>query len=242
MPTSTTTSHMNGPAGPATGASLSASCPGWFAVSPLTRRGAADIDKQKTAYRSARGVALATAFILLVPLLAMQFTDEVAWGVFDFAVAGALLGGTGLIHQLAARKAGNIAYRAAVGVALAAAFILVWLILAVGVIGDTGDPADLMYAGVLAVGITGAIIARFQPEGMARALLATALAQALVAVIALIAGKHQAPISSVFEILGLNGFFVALFIGSAWLFRHAASRQPPGGRSAAESGGERAGR
>ena len=60
---------------------------------------------------------------------------------------------------------------------------------------------------------------------MARALLATALAQALVAVIALIAGKHQAPISSVFEIVGLNGFFVALFIGSAWLFRHAARQQ-----------------
>jgi hypothetical protein len=62
---------------------------------------------------------------------------------------------------------------------------------------------------------------------MARALLATALAQALVAVIALIAGKHEAPISSVPEILGLNGFFVALFIASAWLFRHAARKHPP---------------
>ena len=61
---------------------------------------------------------------------------------------------------------------------------------------------------------------------MARALLATALAQALVAVIALIAGKHEAAISSVSEILGLNGIFVALFIGSAWLFRHAARTQP----------------
>jgi hypothetical protein len=57
---------------------------------------------------------------------------------------------------------------------------------------------------------------------MARALLATGFAQALVAVIALIAGKHDDPASSVLEILGLNGFFVALFIGSAWLFRHSA--------------------
>jgi hypothetical protein len=156
----------------------------------------------------------------------MQFTDEVAWGVVDFAVAGALLGGAGLVHQLAASKAGNIAYRAAVGVAIATAFILLWLMGAVGIIGVEGDPADLMYFGVLAVGIIGAVIARFQPRGMARALLATALAQASVAVVALIAGKHQAPISSVFEILGLNGFFVALFIGSAWLFRHAARKQP----------------
>ena len=184
-------------------------------------------EAQKTAYRSARRVALATAFILSVPLLAMQFTDEVAWGVVDFAVAGALLGGTGLIHQLAASKAGNIAYRAAVGVALAAALLLVWINLAVGVIGEPDDLANVMYVGVLAVGVVGAGIARFRPDGMARALLAAALAQALVAVIALIAGKHQLPLSSVSEILGLNGLFVALFIGSAWLFRHAAREQPP---------------
>jgi hypothetical protein len=82
----------------------------------------------------------------------------------------------------------STAYRAAIGVALAAAFILVWLSLGVGIIGKDGDPANLMYFGVLAVGIIGAIIARLQPYGMARALFATALAQALVAVIALIAG------------------------------------------------------
>jgi hypothetical protein len=62
---------------------------------------------------------------------------------------------------------------------------------------------------------------------MARALLATALAQALVAIIALIAGKHEAPVSSASEILGLTGIFVALFVGSALLFRHAARQQPP---------------
>jgi len=123
-------------------------------------------------------------------------------------------------------KKGNTAYRSAVGVALATALFLLWLMGAVGVIGVEGDRADLMYFGVLAVGIIGAIIARFQPHGMARAMFATALAQASVAVIALIAGKHQAPISSVAEILGLNGIFVALFIGSAWLFRRAAQGQP----------------
>jgi hypothetical protein len=181
----------------------------------------------RTAYRSTIGIVFAAASILLLPLLAMQITDEVAWDLADFAVAGAFLVGTGLMYGLAARKAGNIAYRAAVGVALAAAFILVWLMGAVGVIGEEGDHADLMYFGVLAVGIIGAVIARFQPHGMARALLATALAQGLVAVIALIAGKHQAPVSSVLEILGLTGFFVALFIGSAWLFRQADRRQSP---------------
>jgi hypothetical protein len=198
-------------------------------LSRLVRGLAADASwrGRHVAYRSTIGIVLAAASILLVPLLAMQITDAVVWDLADFAVAGALLVGTGLMFRMAARKAGNIAYRAAVGVALAAAFILVWLVGAVGVIGEDGDRADLMYGGVLAVGIIGAIVARLRPEGMARALLAMALLQALVAVIALIAGKHHAPVSSVYEIVGLNGFFVALFIGSAWLFRHAARKQTP---------------
>ena len=119
---------------------------------------------------------------------------------------------------------GRHARQSAVGLALATAFILVWLIGAVGVIGAEGDLFDLMYFGVLAVGIIGAIIARVQPHGMARALFATALAQALVAVIA---GKDQSSVSSVSEILILNGFFVALFVGSALLFRYAAREQLP---------------
>ena len=124
-------------------------------------------------------------------------------------------------------KTGNTAYKAAVGLAIATPLLLVWVIGAVGVLGVDGDPEDLMYIGVLAVGIIGAIIARLQPRGMARALFATALAQALVAVIALILGMHQAPYSSVGEILGLNGFFVALFLGSAWLFSKAARERTP---------------
>jgi hypothetical protein len=120
------------------------------------------------------------------------------------------------------------AYRLAVGVALAAAFILVWSSLGLGIIGADGDPANMMYFGVLAVGIVGAIVARFRPHGMARALFATALAQALVAVIALIFGLGL-PWSPPVEILGLNGFFVALFVGSALLFRYAGREQTPAG-------------
>ena len=120
------------------------------------------------------------------------------------------------------------AYRFAAGVALAAALLLVWLSLGVGIIGADGDPANMMYFGVIAVGIIGAIIARLRPHGMARALFATALAQALVAVIALIFGLGL-PWSPPVEILILNGFFVALFVGSALLFRHAGRGQTPAG-------------
>jgi hypothetical protein len=113
------------------------------------------------------------------------------------------------------------AYRAAMSVALAAALMLIWLSLGVGIIGRDGDPANAMYFGVIAVGQIGAIIARFRPQGMAWALLAMALAQALVTAIALIA-RLGLPYSGPAEILGLNGFFITLFAASAWLFRRAA--------------------
>ncbi len=170
----------------------------------------------------------AAALILLLPLLAMQFTDQVVWDVADFAIFGALLVGVGVTYELAARMTGDTAYRAAVGVALAAAFILVWVNGAVGIIGSEDNDANLMYGGVLAVGVIGAIIARFQPPGMARALFATALGQASVAVVALIAGLGS-PGSGPLEIVALNGFFVALFVGSALLFREAARGGPERG-------------
>ena len=182
----------------------------------------------KTAYRYAIGVALAAAFILLLPLLAMQITDEVVWDLADFAVAWTLLVGAGLTYKLVARKMGNIAYRAAVGAAVATALLLVWMNLAVGLIGNEDNPANLMYFGVLAIGIIGAIIAHFQPQGMARALFATALAQVLVAVIALIAGLGS-PENGPLEIVALNGFFFALFVGSALLFQKAARARPERG-------------
>jgi CHASE2 domain-containing sensor protein len=129
---------------------------------------------------------------------------------------------------LTVRVRRSTTYRSAVGLALAAPFLLCWINLAVGIIGEPDDPANLMYIGVLAVGIIGAIIARFQPHGMARALFATALAQALVAVITLIAGLGS-PATGPRLILTFNGFFVALWLGSAWLFRRAAREQPPAG-------------
>ncbi len=112
-------------------------------------------------------------------------------------------------------------YRSALAVALVAACLLVWLSLGVGIIGKDGDPANRMYFGVLAVGVVGAALARFRAEGMARALLATAFAQAAVAVIAVVGGLGR-PWSGPAELLILNAFFVAAFAGASWLFVRAA--------------------
>lgn len=107
----------------------------------------------------------------------------------------------------------NNAYRVAISIAVATALLILWFQGAVATEEDSPGP---LFLGVLAVGIIGATIARLRPQGMARALFATALAQALVAVIAMIAWEQY------LEILIVNGLFVALWIGSALLFRKGA--------------------
>jgi hypothetical protein len=80
-------------------------------------------------------LALTTGLVMLLPLLAMQVTDDVAWSAFDFAVAGVLLFSAGLVYVLTTRHMTNRRRRIAVGVAVAAALLLIWIELAVGLFG-----------------------------------------------------------------------------------------------------------
>ncbi|MFK0298817.1 hypothetical protein ACIQTU_06320 [Brevundimonas sp. NPDC090276] len=71
--------------------------------------------------------------LLLLPLIAMQFTHEVAWDAADFAFAGLLLVGAGLIFELAAWRTRKLAWRLGIGGALIFAVLLIWADAAVGV-------------------------------------------------------------------------------------------------------------
>lgn len=73
-----------------------------------------------------------TAGILLIPLIAMQLTNDVRWTGFDFAVAAALLTGAGLLFELALRKLHTKPARIKAGAVLGLALLLVWAELAVG--------------------------------------------------------------------------------------------------------------
>ena len=87
-------------------------------------------------------IILAAVFIiLLIPLIAMQFTDEVNWDLADFVVAGVLLLGTGLMGELVIRKVKNTNYRILIWVVLLLALLLIWAELAVGIFGTpfSGD-------------------------------------------------------------------------------------------------------
>ena len=81
------------------------------------------------------GIVLIVVILLLIPFAAMQFTNEWKWSSFDFIVAGVLLFGTGLICELILRKVNTIGYRIAIGAAVLAALLLIWVELSVGIFG-----------------------------------------------------------------------------------------------------------
>jgi hypothetical protein len=92
-------------------------------------------------YLPAVRIWLATAFVLLVVLGAMQVTDEVDWGAADFVLAGLVLGGSGMLLERAARKAGNTAHlvaATAIGVAAIA-------------LGQADDAPGLVLVGCLLI-------------------------------------------------------------------------------------------
>ena len=162
------------------------------------------------------------AVLLMLPLIAMQYTSEVDWTLSDFLVMGALLGTCGLILELATRWSDNLAYRFGATVAVAASFLLIWVNLAVGFLGDEGNPANLMFLGVIGVAIVGAILARARAAGMAQALMATAAAQLLAGVVGYNAGWASAGSQGVFEVTMGTTLFTSLWLLSAFLYGKAA--------------------
>ena len=110
------------------------------------------------------------------------------------------------------------AYRKGMALAVLSSIIICVLIGAVGIIGVEGDPFDQLYFTLLGLGWVSGLIGRFQARNMRYTVTVMALGIGLLAAYAILIGKHHSPVSSVFEIIGLNGFFVALFLQSARLF------------------------
>jgi hypothetical protein len=181
-----------------------------------------------TAYQNGVSVALLLALAVVAALFLRAEgspADAMALAVVALVVIGAIV--------YAATNRHTRLYRWAVGLALAATFILFWAIGAVALLGpELGrNTADLIYFAVPAVAVIGAIAARFQPQGMALAMLGAALA-VMVLPLFVVAGLTPLSPNTAGELFpyGLLVFhspFAALLLGSAWLFRKCAQQQPP---------------
>ncbi|MCK0177931.1 hypothetical protein MWU50_01365 [Flavobacteriaceae bacterium S0862] len=83
-----------------------------------------------------KNMLIFVAVILLIPLIAMQFTEEVNWELTDFIVAGVLLLGTGLVCEFVMRKVKKKENRIALCIVIITILLLVWAELAVGIFGS----------------------------------------------------------------------------------------------------------
>lgn len=156
------------------------------------------------------------AALLALPAIAMRLqADGVDWSAIDFLVFGAMLATACGLYELATRMSGDIRYRGAAGIAVATGFLTVWANLAVGMIGSEGNAFNLLFAGVLAVALVGAALARLRAPGMARAMFAAGIAQALVVAAAFAVGGDTRGAA-------FSALFVAPWLLSSALFRRAS--------------------
>jgi hypothetical protein len=158
--------------------------------------------------------------LLLVPL-----ATGAPWTPSDYVVAGVLFTIVGLGIELAVRLSNDIVYRVAAAVAVVTGFLLVWVNIAVGFLGDEENPANLMFFGLLGLTLIGALAVRFRASGLARLLVATTVGQVLIGVAALTLGLGASGDRGVYEAVMGTSMFTVLWLASAWLFARAARRE-----------------
>ncbi len=173
----------------------------------------ATISKSKGLWRI--GLWGGAVALLAAPWIAMRFTPEVKWTALDFGTFGGMLLTALVAFEIVARLSGSPGYRAAWSVALLGAFLLVWAHLAVGIIGATNDAANRVLLAIPVVWGLGALASRFRARGLAVTLLAVAVTQVAIGLLALSAG---------YRIIGPTVVFAGLWLLSAGLFYRAAGQ------------------
>ncbi len=161
-------------------------------------------------------VALGALAVLMAPLVASQVVEGWNWPAGSFVFVYVLFFGTGMAYALIARRMGAWSYKAGVGVALAAGFALGWSNMVHA--ADSENPANLWYYSVLVLGFVGACLARLKARGLALTLFAMAVTLALIALTL----PSGAPPDLARNMAIGHGVYVALFIASGLLFRHAS--------------------
>ena len=101
------------------------------------------METERTFSQNIPAVLFVTAAILLIPFVAMQFTEEVNWSASDFIIMGAIIFTVGTSFAYVLSKGANLMYKAGVVVAFGTTFFLIWSNLAVGIIGSGPNFANL---------------------------------------------------------------------------------------------------
>tara|TARA_B100000929_G_C15403047_1_gene385237 strand:- start:35 stop:286 length:252 start_codon:yes stop_codon:yes gene_type:complete len=73
--------------------------------------------------------------LLIIPLIAIQLTDEVEWSLFDFIIMGTLLLITGLMGEIISKKVKKYKHRVILYIVVIIIFFLIWAELSVGIFG-----------------------------------------------------------------------------------------------------------
>jgi hypothetical protein len=115
--------------------------------------------------------------LLALPAVAMRFTSEVDWDETDFIFAGVLFALVGLGLELAVRASTSWAWRGGAALAVFSCFALIWVNLAVGMIGNEDNPYNLYFLGLIPFALVGAAVTRLRAPGMAIVMLIACLAQ-----------------------------------------------------------------
>ena len=122
--------------------------------------------------------------------------------------------------SLSERASGSRAYRAGVAVALLASFLTVWTT----IVRDDGNGIGFFL--LIMAAAVGGFAAWFRPAGMARTMIGVAFMQAMLGLAIATAPSTAAMPDGSLRILVFSGFFAALWLVSAVLFRAAAKGEP----------------
>jgi hypothetical protein len=179
-------------------------------------------EKQWNRWRIARWSVAAA--LLLLPLAMMQVNDEWNWGVGDFVFAGVMICGTCMLYETAAKWSGSLAYRGGVVLALAASFLIVWINLAVGIVGED-SPFNVNFFGLVAMAAAVSFASGFTAKGMARGMACVAAATAFLGVLLATAPMNADVPPGPARLLGISLAFAAVWLASAALFGRAAKAE-----------------
>jgi len=167
-----------------------------------------------TPWRIARWTAALA--LLLTPAVMMRISSEWHWGIGSFVLAGIMIGGVGLLYELAERASGSRAYRAGVAIMLVTSLLTIWTT----IVRDDGNGIGFLLLVVTAA--VGAFAAWCRPAGMARAMLGVAVMQALLGIAVATAPVAASVPDGPLRTLIFSAVFVALWLISALCFRAAA--------------------